>query len=473
MNGESICDLRSALRLLNNSGEKIEIVDREMSAVCEIPSHYANYGAGVPNVSNLNHGSPVIYNNVKGHSMPVLVGLFNSRAACSKMLGLDCEKVGRELSDYVIEGYHPVMVDNPPCQENVITQDIDITRTLPVLTYTKDNAGPYITTGIVYAKDPETGEEDITIHRLCVQGKDTLTVYLIPGRHIEIFYRKAVKLGKPLPITINIGVDPAITLVSTFSYPVTLLGYNELNIAGALRKSGVQVAKAVTNEAKCIASSEIVLEGYIMPQEMPENISNPEGHSLPEFLGYIGKAQKSLPVVKVTAITHRNNPIYQTIVGPGAELSNICGIATEASLFKCIKDSVTNKILNCYCSHCGGGKLTAFLQFRKDSEMDDAKTRQAGIAAFTAFHELKHVYLVDEDVNILDEREVLWAMTTRFQGTHSIISIPNLNCHVLDPSQTPEFSSDNTIQGTTYKTVFDCTVPYKLKNQFRRVDYGW
>jgi UbiD family decarboxylases len=471
MSEESIHDLRSALKFLNDSGQKIDIVERELSPIREISSHYAAYGAGVPNASNLNHANPVIYNNVKGNSMPVLMGLLNSRAACASMLGFDCETVGKELSNCVVEGYEPVMVENPPCQQNVITQNIDITGILPVLTYTKDNAGPYITTGIVFAKDPETGEEDITIHRLCVQGKDTLTVYLIPGRHIEIFYRKAVKMGKPLPITINIGVDPAITLVSTFSYPVTPLGFNELNIAGAVRKRGVKVAKAVTNEAKSIASSEIVLEGYIMPQEMPENARDEEGHSLPEFLGYIGKAQKSLPVVKVTAITHRNNPIYHTIVGPGAELSNICGIATEASLYKSIKDSVTDKVLNCYCSHCGGGKLTAFLQFKKDSVMDDAKTRQAGIAAFTAFHELKNVYLVDEDVNILDERDVLWAMTTRFQGTHSIISIPNLNCHVLDPSQSPEFSSDNSIKGTTYKTVFDCTVPFNMKSQFRRVDY--
>ncbi|PYG90233.1 4-hydroxy-3-polyprenylbenzoate decarboxylase [Ruminiclostridium sufflavum DSM 19573] len=470
---EEIYDLRTALSLLNSSDEEIEIVERELSPVREIPSHYAAHGAGVPNAGNLKHGSPVIYSNVKGHSMPVLMGLFNSRAACAKMLGMDCEGVGKELSEYVVEGFQPVMVENPPCQENVITRDIDITDILPVLTYTKDNAGPYITTGIVYASDPETGEEDITIHRLCVQGKDTLTAYLIQGRHIEIFYRKAAAMGKPLPITINIGVDPAIMLASTFSYPVTPLGFNELNIAGAVRKEGVRVSKAVTNEAKCIAYSEIVLEGYIMPQEMHENANCPEGHSLPEFLGYIGKAQKSLPVVKVTAVTYRNNPIYQTIVGPGAELSHICGIATEASIYKCVKDSVTSKVLNCCCSHCGGGKLTAFLQFRKDSEIDDAKTRQAGIAAFTAFHELKHVYLVDEDVNILDERDVLWAMTTRFQGTHSMISIPNLNCHVLDPSQSPEFSRDNSVRGTTYKTVFDCTVPFNMKNQFRRVDYGW
>jgi 4-hydroxy-3-polyprenylbenzoate decarboxylase len=346
-------------------------------------------------------------------------------------------------------------------------------KVLPILRYTNSSAGPYITMGVVYAQDPETGEEDITIHRLCVQGKDTLTIYLIPGRHIEIFYQKAKKMGKPLPITISIGVDPAIYLASTFSYPVTPLGYNELHIAGALRKNGVKVAKAVTNDAKSIAYSEIVIEGYILPDEMPENTKCVDGDSLPEFLGYIGKAQKSLPIVKVSALTYRNNPIYQTIVGPGSELSNLCGISTEASLYKCIKESVTDKIQNCFCSHSGGGKLLAFLQFIKDSTIDDAKTRQAGIAAFAAFHELKHAFLLDDDINILDERDVLWAMTTRFQGSHSIISIPNLNGHPLDPSQSPEFSSENPIEGTTYKTVFDCTVPYKMKDKFRRVSYDF
>jgi 4-hydroxy-3-polyprenylbenzoate decarboxylase len=471
MNQANVYDLRSALKILSNS-EKIEIIDRELSTDCEIAAHYSKYGAGIPNRHNPNPGPPVIYKNVRNHSMPVLIGLLNSRAACAQMLGLDCAKVGSELSQFVMNDYPPKLVKNPPCQENQITANIDIMGTLPVLTYTKDSAGPYITMGLVYAQDPETGEEDITIHRLCVQNKDTLTIYLIPGRHIEIFYQKAKKMGKPLPITINIGLDPAIYLVSTFSYPVTPLGYNELYIAGAIRQNGIEVAKAVTNSAKCIAHSEIVIEGHILPDEMPENPADTTGHSLPEFLGYIGNAQRSLPMVKITAITFRNNPIYQTLVGPGAELSNLCGIATEASLYKCIKESVTHKILNCYCSHSGGGKLLAFLQFRKDSPYDDAKTRQAGIAAFAAFHELKHVFLVDNDVNILDERDVFWAMTTRFQGAHSLISIPNLNGHPLDPSQSPEFAAVNSMEGTTYKTVFDCTIPFKMKEKFRRADYG-
>ncbi|QSF44387.1 UbiD family decarboxylase [Paenibacillus tianjinensis] len=473
MRSDEVYDLRTALSFLNHKGHAIEVMDKEMDTCCEIPNHYAYYGSGIPNKHQPAYGHPVIYNRVKGHSMPVLIGLLNSREACAELLGVGPHSIGRELAGMIHDRYEPELIDSPPSQENIITQNINLYQQLPVLTYTPESAGPYITTGLVYAQDPETGEEDVTIHRLCLQSEDTMSIYFVPGRHIGHFYEKAKKRNKPLPVTINIGLDPAIYIAAGFSYPACPLGFNELNIAGAIRKKGVKVARAFSNGAKCIAFSEIVIEGFVLPEEVQENPRKHDGDSLPEFLGYIGAAQSKLPLVKVTAITYRNRPIYQTIVGPGAEMSNLCGIPTEASLYKSIKESITGNILNCYCSASGGGKLLAHLQFSKSEPRDDAKTRQAGVAAFTAFHELKNVFLLDDDVDIFDEREVLWALSTRFQGNHSIISIPNLDGHPLDPSQRPEFSSYNTEIGSTYKTVFDCTVPYRMKEHFRRADYAF
>lgn len=465
---DGVNDLRSAITFLKKKGAIIYENESLQSTYLEIANEYKKRGSGSP-AKDGNIPPIHLFNNVKSYPSRIIIGLMNSRKDCADLLNTNANTIAQYLSDKINDKFPPVLISDPPCQENVIIDNIDILKYLPILTFTPKDAGPFINMGMIYAEDPETGESDITIHRMCVQGKDKLSVYLIKNRHIEVFYQKAKAMNKDLPVTINIGLDPAIYLSSIFTYPISPLGFNEMNIAGAIRQTNIPIANAITNSSKVIAHSEIVLEGFITSEETPENQVNINGNSLPEFLGYLGKAQKSLPIIKITAITFRNNPIYQSIIGPGAELSNICGIATETSIFKFIKDTVTDIITNCYCPPAGGGKLVAFIQFSKKSSIDDAIVRQAGLSAFSAFHELKHVYLVDEDINIFDEKDILWAMTTRFQGNKSIITIPNLHCHPLDPSQNPEFAPELSAIGTTYKTVFDCTVPFNMKNKFIRV----
>lgn len=461
-------DLRNSIKLLKKIKGAICEDNIERSTYIEVANEYRKKGSGSP--AKDGRIPPVcLFNNIKGYPSNIILGLMNSREYCACLLNTNAYNIAHYLSDKINDKFPPILIEKPACQENVITEDIDILKYIPILTFTPKDAGPYINMGMIYAEDPETGESDITIHRMCVQGKDKLSVYLIKNRHIEIFYRKAKAMKKNLPVTINIGLDPVIYLSSIFTYPISPLGFNEMNIAGAIRQKNIPIANAITNTSKVIAHSEFVLEGFITSEEIAENPNDINGNSLPEFLGYLGKAQKSLPTIKITAITFRNNPIYQSIIGPGVELSNICGIATESSIYKFIRETVTDIIINCYCPPAGGGKLVAFIQFSKKNVIDDAVVRQAGLSAFSAFHELKHVYLVDEDINVFDEKDILWAMTTRFQGGKSIITIPNLHCHPLDPSQNPQFSPELSTVGTTYKTVFDCTVPFNMKDKFIRV----
>lgn len=129
------------------------------------------------------------------------------------------------------------------------------------------------------------------------------------------------------------------------------------------------------------------------------------------------------------------------------------------------------KVKNCYAHRCGGGKYTAVLQCRKDQPTDEGKQRQAALLAFSAFPELKHVILVDEDVDIFDSDDVMWAMTTRFQGDQDIITVPGVRCHPLDPSASPEYSPTISHRGISCKTIFDCTVPFALKGKFKRAEF--
>jgi 4-hydroxy-3-polyprenylbenzoate decarboxylase len=192
---------------------------------------------------------------------------------------------------------------------------------------------------------------------------------------------------------------------------------------------------------------------------------------MPEFPGYPGVAQPELPVIRVTAVTHRRNAILQTIIGPGEEHVNLTGIPTEASILQLVERSMPGRLLNVYCHSAGGGKYLAILQFRKSKPGDEGRQRQAALTAFAAFPELKHAVVVDDDVDIFNSNDVLWAMTTRYQGDVDTIFIPGVRCHPLDPSQSPDFSPSIPAPGISCKTIFDCTVPFHLKDRFRRAEF--
>ena len=162
---------------------------------------------------------------------------------------------------------------------------------------------------------------------------------------------------------------------------------------------------------------------------------------MPEFPGYVGQAQTDLPVLHVTGITHRVDPILQILVGPGEEHVTLTGLPTEASIYRLVEDAMPGFLQNVYCASAGGGKYLAILQVKKRNAHDEGMQRQAALVAFTAFFELKHVILVDDDVDIYDTNDVMWAMTTRYQGdVEHHVPPRRCACHALDPSATPEFN---------------------------------
>jgi 4-hydroxy-3-polyprenylbenzoate decarboxylase len=132
---------------------------------------------------------------------------------------------------------------------------------------------------------------------------------------------KAEKAGKPQPISINIGLDPAVYIASCFEAPSTPLGFNELSIAGSLRGKPVEMVRCVSVAAKAVANAEIVIEGELLPNvRVAEDQFSKTGKAMPEFPGYSGPAKPELPVIKVKAVTHRVRPIMQTCIGPSEEL---------------------------------------------------------------------------------------------------------------------------------------------------------
>jgi len=479
MDMSQVNDLRSVLELLKQHPDQVLYTDEPVDPQAELSGVYRYVGAGGTVMRPTREGPVMIFNNVKGYeNVQVLIGLMASRKRVGLMLGADPERLGHFLNEAVQHPIEPVRVsrDQAPCQEVVHRADepgFDIRKLVPAPTNTPEDAGPYITLGMCYASDPETGISDITIHRLCVQGPDELSMFFTPGaRHLDVFRERAEAAGRPLPISISIGVDPAISIASCFEPPTTPLGFNELTIAGALRKRPVELVECLTIKEKAIARAEFVIEGELVPNvRVREDQHTNTGKAMPEFPGYTGEAKPAIPVIKVKAVTHRKNPILQTVIGPSEEHVSMAGIPTEASILSMVGRAMPGRVLNVYAHPSGGGKYLCVMQFKKSIPSDEGRQRQAALLAFSAFSELKHVILVDEDVDLFDTNDVLWAMTTRFQGDVSTVFIPGVRCHPLDPSATPAFSPSIRDVGISCKTIFDCTVPFALKDKFHRAKF--
>ena len=470
-------DLRSALELLKQVPGQYHETDHPVQPIAQLAGVYKKIGAGGTVQRPTKLGPAMMFNEVEGYpGWRVLVGLMASRERVGLLLDCPPRELTQRMGYALANPIAPVDVgpEKAACQEVVHRAedpDFDLRTLLPAPTNTPIDAGPYFCLGLLLGSDPEEGT-DVTIHRMCVQGRDELSIFFAPSRHIDAFRAKAEALGKGLPVSVNMGLDPAIFLSTSFEAPNTPYGFDELTVAGAIRGRGIELAKCLTVDQRCIAGAEVVIEGEILPNvRVPEDQNSHTGHAMPEFPGYVGPAHPALPVLKITAITHRKNPILQTLVGPGEEHTTLAGIPTEASIYNLCHKAMPGFVSAVYAHSAGGGKFLAVMQCNKKKAFDDGRARYAALVALAAYPELKNVILVDEDVDVFDSDDVLWAMQTRMQGDLDIINIPGVAGHVLDPSQTPQYNPRLPAVGVTNKTIFDCTAPFHLRDEFVRAPF--
>ncbi|WP_412989038.1 UbiD family decarboxylase [Pediococcus siamensis] len=474
-------DLRRVLNELKDDPAQYHETDVEVDPEAELSGVYRYIGAGGTVERPTQEGPAMMFNNVKGFpDTRVLMGLMASRKRVGKMFHQDYKTLGHFLNKAVQKPVAPVTVpeDQAPAHEVVhkaTEAGFDIRKLVAAPTNTPVDAGPYITVGVVLGSSMDKSMSDVTIHRMVLEDKDKLGIYIMPGgRHIGYFANEYEKANKPMPITINIGLDPAITIGATFEPPTTPLGYNELGVAGAIRNQAVDLVDGLTVDEKAIARSEYTLEGYIMPNErIQEDINTHTGKAMPEFPGYDGDANPALQVIKVTAVTHReSHPIMQSVIGPSEEHVSMAGIPTEASILQLTDRAIPGKVLNVYNPPAGGGKLMTIMQIHKDNLADEGIQRQAALLAFSAFKELKTVFLVDEDVDIFDMNDVVWTINTRFQADQDIMVLSGMRNHPLDPSERPEYDPKSIrTRGMSSKLVIDGTVPFDMKDQFERAQF--
>lgn len=369
-----------------------------------------------------------------GHAIPVVSGLVSDRGWMADAMGVEPSELVERFQDASLNPLPWKEVSTAPVQEVVHTK-VDLQKLLPLPTHNEHDGGPYVSAGLMITRNPKTGKQNVTIHRCQLTGPDKLGVLLLP-RHTLAFFQMAEEAGEPLDAAIVVGVDPLTLLASQAIVP---LDHDELEIAGALQGRPLPVVKCKSSEIRVPAEAEIVLEGKILPK-----VREPEGPfgEFPQYYGPVADRH----VMQVTAVTHRKDAIFHTIVGGGLEHQLLGAIPKEATILAHLRRNFPN-VLDVHMAPGGVMRFVLYIQLKKRQE---GEGKNVMLGAFAASFDLKHVIVVDDDVDIHNPTEVEWAVATRFQADRDLLIVPESQNSKLDPS---------TRNGVGAKMGLDATKP--------------
>lgn len=440
-------DLRSYIKLLENQGPSEWIrINKKVS-----PKYEAT--AILFKLESEGSYPAVFFENLEGYPIPAITNLHATR----RRLALALEARETELIDEYKkrenERIPPKLVQQGPIKEVIqVGKNVNL-HELPLFTHFDINEAPYITAGIVVARDPLTRVRNLSFNRGMLIGKDRLHMHLAPGMHLLRCQKNAEDRDEPLEIAIIVGVHPAFALGSL---ALASFDIDEFDVIGGMLKEPVPLVKCETVDLEVPAYAEIVLEGRILP-----HVREDEG-PFGEFSGHsvgVGKHH----VVEVMAITHREDPIYQDIFTGHSEHRLMGAIPRESAIFKAVKAvapgtrAVHMPVSGCCRFHC-------YISLDKRTE---GEVRSAIFAALAADLYLKQIIIVDSDVDVYNEREVLWAVANRVQADRDLLVIPNCQGSEIDPSAktggiTTKMAVDATKKGRDFpkrlsvpKEVFD------------------
>lgn len=378
--------------------------------------------------------SAVFFSNVKESPFPVVGNLFCTKNDFSIYFGVE----KKDIIPFIIKAIdnrstYPI-ITHAPCQDVIITNpDLNL---LPILRHCEKDGGNYISSGIVISRHPQYGQ-NMDFHRCMQISSDKMAVRVVRGRHFDFYLNELQQID----VAICIGNSPNILIAAALSVE---LGIDELQIAHSLEP--FQAVRAKTVDLLVPAESEFVIEGTIYL-----NKTHPEGPfvDLTETYDLI----RQEPVLEVKAITHRRDPIWHALIPAGLEHKMLMGMPREPTIYKKVNEVV--KCLDVNITPGGCSWLHAVVQIKKEQEDDGRKAIQA---AFLGHSSCKHVFIVDDDIDIYQPEEVEWAMATRFQGDTDLIMRKDERGSSLDPSANPDTN-------ITTKIGFDLTKPLHRKGK--------
>jgi 2,5-furandicarboxylate decarboxylase 1 len=377
----------------------------------------------------------VLFNNVKESKYRVAGNIFCTKETIASYFGVTSAELIPMLSKAITERSEPEIVSKAPCQE-IIESAIDLDK-LPILFHCEKDGGNYISSAVVITRDPEYGQ-NMDFHRAMQFSKNKFSTRVVSGRHFHQFLER----NDELDVAFCIGNTPNVLIAGATSVDI---GIDELSIANSLEP--IKVIKAKSVDLLIPAEAEFVLEGRVYLEE-----KHAEGPfvDLTETYDVI----REEPIFEVQKITHRKNAIWQALLPGALEHKILMGMPREPTIFKKVNETGV-KCLDVNVNPGGCSWLHAIVQIDKKSEEDGKKAIEGAFAGHTS---CKHVFIVDNDIDIYNPLSVEWAMATRFQGDTRMVIKDKEPGSSLDPSAEP---------GTklTTKIGFDLTKPLEVRGK--------
>ncbi|MDO8954034.1 MAG: 4-hydroxy-3-polyprenylbenzoate decarboxylase [Gammaproteobacteria bacterium] len=392
-------------------------------------------------------GPALLFENVKGSSMPVLANLFGTPKRVAMAMGQNSVEALREVGTLLaflkepeppkglkdawdklpilkqVMAMQPKTISDAPCQEHIIEGDQVDLGLLPIQTCWPGDVAPLITWGLVITEGPNQARTNLGIYRQQVIGKNKLIMRWLAHRGGALDFKAHCEKfpGKPFPIAVALGADPATTLAAVTPVPDSL---SEYAFAGLLRGSKTELVKCIGSDLMVPATAEIILEGYLSGEVAPEG---PFG----DHTGYYNEVE-SFPVFTVERITHRHKPIYHsTYTGKPPDEPAILGLALN-EVFIPILQKQFPEIVDFYLPPEGCSYRLAVVTIKKQYP-GHAKRVMMGVWSYLRqFMYTKFIIVTDDDVNARDWKEVIWAITTRMDPIRDTVLIDNTPIDYLD-----------------------------------------
>jgi len=389
-------------------------------------------------------GKPVLFREPRDYpGWRSVSGMCAQREFFAAALGCTVDELIPRMTEAMDAPRMPPVLHGGPCQ--AVVAPLDLTQ-LPIPRYHPKDGGPYITAGVTVVRDPLLGR-NLSFHRLMVLDERRFAARIVEGRGT---HTALTRVDGDLPVAVAIGAPIQVLLAAAMSPEK---GVDELSIAHTLAPTPMVPCQTVDLEVP--ADAELILEGRIKSERAPEG-------PFPDLTGTMDRVREQ-PVIEVDHITHRPNPIFHALLPGGMEHKNLMGMPREPTIFAAV-----NAVCRCtgvYITPGGMSWLHAVVQIDK---RDDDDGKRAIHAAFRGHTSLKHVVVVDRDVNLYDGRDVEWAIATRFQADRDLIVLPDQPSSSLDPSASQVIEQ----KARTAKVGLDATIPLgEPRDDYERVTY--
>ena len=371
----------------------------------------------------------IVFNDFNGKK--AVANLFSTRKKVAEAIGVDESGIVQRMIEAVDDPCEPVMTDEPEFRYSVSEPDL---MSLPIARYFPEDGGRYITAGVIVSE--YKGKKNVSFHRMMIMDKDSIAVRLVP-RHLYKMYNEAKSEGIELKVSICIGARPEVLLAAATS---TAYETDELTIASSLcmKGSGSPLSVGRTDNGLIVPSEcDYVFEGRITFEETSEG----------PFVDITGTYDyvRQQPVIKIEKVWTSKDPYFHLLLPGGNEHYLFMGLPREPMMYVSVRDKVPG-VRSVRLTEGGCCWLNGVVSIKKVNPDDGVK---AALAALDGHKSMKNVIVVDDDVNIFDDKEVEWAVATRFQATH-IITLPGEKGSSLDPSATDSI---------TCKVAIDATIP--------------